>query len=364
MILLAKIDPSNLMDKQIKLSAMYQEIVRNLVEVIDSPTDSSQLLQRPCRLYWGTAPTGKPHLGYLVPLIKLVNLHNLGLDVTILLADLHAMMDNLKSTSELIEHRTQFYQILLEIVLKHIQVSLFQDQGRDLSELKFVRGSSFQKTPEYMTDLLKLMSTITYKKAQHAGAEVVKQNKDPLLSSLAYPLMQMLDEEYLQADYELGGGDQRKIMMFARDNCELLGYKKRGYLMNPLIPGLTKTGKMSSSEPLSRIDFDDTDDIIITKIMRAYSVDGQLENNGLMAIIKYIIFEFYPNGFHVQRAKEYGGDVVYHNLIDLETDFVDKKMSSCDLKPVVAQLLINIITPIRQQLTNHLDLMAKAYPTN
>jgi tryptophanyl-tRNA synthetase len=33
--------------------------------------------------------------------------------------------------------------------------------------------------------------------------------------------------------------------------------------MNPLIPGLGKSGKMSSSEPLSKIDFDDSEGLLL-----------------------------------------------------------------------------------------------------
>ena len=126
--------------------------------------------------------------------------------------------------------------------------------------------------------------------AQKAGAEVVKQVENPVISSLLYPLLQALDEEYLQVDAQFGGIDQRKIFMFAREYLPKIGYKKRMHFMNVLVPGLGKSGKMSSSEPNSKIDFDDTDQIIDEKINKAYSVDGQAEGNGLLAITKYILF--------------------------------------------------------------------------
>ena len=58
--------------------------------------------------------------------------------------------------------------------------------------------------------------------------------------------------------------------MFAREKLPLIGYEKRAYLMNTLIPGLTETGKMSSSEPLSKVDFDDEDRTVRDKLKRAY----------------------------------------------------------------------------------------------
>ena len=54
--------------------------------------------------------------------------------------------------------------------------------------------------------------------------------------------------------------------MFAREFLPKIGYEKRVHLMNYLIPGLTQSGKMSSSEPGSKIDFDDTEKQIRKKI--------------------------------------------------------------------------------------------------
>jgi tyrosyl-tRNA synthetase len=55
----------------------------------------------------------------------------------------------------------------------------------------------------------------------------VKQVKNPLMSSLLYPILQALDEEWLGVDAQFGGIDQRKIFMFAREHLPSIGYKKR-----------------------------------------------------------------------------------------------------------------------------------------
>jgi tyrosyl-tRNA synthetase len=60
-----------------------------------------------------------------------------------------------------------------------------------------------------------------------AGADVVKQVKTPLMSSLLYPILQALDEQWLGVDAQFGGVDQRKIFMFAREHLPAIGYKKR-----------------------------------------------------------------------------------------------------------------------------------------
>lgn len=112
--------------------------------------------------------------------------------------------------------------------------------GVPLDNLKFVRGSSFQFTPEYSFDIYRLCAKSTTWDTTRGGAEVVKLTKNPLMSNLLYPLLQALDEEYLGVDVQFGGVDQRKIFMLAREKLPALGYKQRAYIMNPLIPGLGK----------------------------------------------------------------------------------------------------------------------------
>jgi tyrosyl-tRNA synthetase len=61
-----------------------------------------------------------------------------------------------------------------------------------------------------------------------------------------YPLLQALDEQYLEVDGQFGGVDQRKIFTFAEEKLPKLKYSKRFHLMNYMIAGLAG-GKMSRS---------------------------------------------------------------------------------------------------------------------
>lgn len=49
-------------------------ITRNLEEVVGKD-DLTKLIQEKgkIKIYWGTATTGKPHLGYFVPLLKIAD---------------------------------------------------------------------------------------------------------------------------------------------------------------------------------------------------------------------------------------------------------------------------------------------------
>lgn len=145
----------------------------------------------------GTATTGRPHCGYFVPAIKIAQLLAAGCDVTVLLADIHGFLDNLKAPIELVQHRAEFYRRTITGILQAV--------GVPTDKLKFVLGSSYQKSPEYVMDVYKLCSLVSEHDAKKAGAEVVKQTDNAPLSGLLYPILQVLDEQYLDVDAQFGG---------------------------------------------------------------------------------------------------------------------------------------------------------------
>lgn len=159
--------------------------------------------------------------------------------MVVLLADIHGFLDNLKAPLELVESRAQYYRRIIKAILDAV--------GVQTDKLKFVLGSEYQKSPEYVMDVYRLSSLITEHDAKKAGAEVVKQSASPPLSGLLYPVLQVLDEEHLKADVQLGGVDQRKLFVAATEWLPRIGYRKRAHLINPMVAGLNG-GKMSSSE--------------------------------------------------------------------------------------------------------------------
>lgn len=102
--------------------------------------------------------------------------------------------------------------------------------GVSVERLRVVLGSSYQKSPEYVMDLYKLCSVISEHDAKRAGAEIVKQSDNAPLSGLLYPALQVLDEQYLDVDAQLGGMDQRKLFVAATEWLPKLGYKQVGLL--------------------------------------------------------------------------------------------------------------------------------------
>jgi len=333
---------------------------RNLQEVIGQQELSKIMKERALKLYWGTATTGKPHIAYFVPISKIADFLKAGCEVTILFADLHAYLDNMKAPWELLVLRTKYYEVIIKSMLEVV--------GVPLDKLKFVRGTEYQLSREYTLDVYKLSSLVTEHDAKKAGAEVVKQVDHPLLSGLLYPGLQALDEEYLKVDAQFGGVDQRKIFVFAEKYLPSLGYKKRIHLMNPMVPGLTGN-KMSSSEADSKIDLLDDAKTLKNKIKRAFCEPGNIKENGLLSFLKMVLFPIFDlqgkSGFVIKRDEKFGGDISFDNYQAVEDAFAKEELFPLDLKNGVNDALNELLEPIRQKFQKDpelKELVANAYP--
>ncbi|KAH7207916.1 uncharacterized protein BKA55DRAFT_600148 [Fusarium redolens] len=328
------------------LEESITRIKANLTEVLNPEIIDNVILKekRPLRVYWGTAPTGKPHCGYFVPLVKIAELLHAGCHVKILLADVHAKLDNLKSSSEVIQHRCEYYKLLIKSSLKAI--------GVDVSKLDFVVGSTFQYSRKYQTDRVRFSSIVKYSQVRKAGAEVVKQGDDPIFSSLDYPIWQSLDEEHLDVDAELGGVDQRKIFTFAIDHMPKIGYKVRAHLMNPMVPGLGEAQKMSSSEPSSKINLLDSPEEVAKKLRKAVCFPKQVGGNGVIAFIEHVIFRvasLKAGGKPSFTAETREGEVlVYEDISKLKEDYESDILTPQMVKPALIKALNKLLDPIRK----------------
>lgn len=339
-------------------------LFRNVSEVIGRDELEAKLKEgNGLRGYIGTAPTGPIHVGYMGWVLKVADLVKQGVHMTVLLADLHALLDNMKSTWDRVALRATYYERVLKALFKLVGL----DSDAIAQHIHFVRGTTLQLQGAYTLDMYKLAAMLSMNQTKHASSDVVKHNKQPLMSGLLYPILQALDEQYLNVDFQLGGLDQRKIFMFARENLPKLGYAKRAYLMTPLIPGLTKSGKMSASIPNSKIDFTDSDEAIAKKVSKTFSVDRQPKDNALLAMLRWIVFPWLArqNNATFTITLKYGITATYgaNQYGKLETDFSTGVVYSADLKPALTQQLCRLVAPIRKLLAtkDNVALLKRAY---
>ena len=103
--------------------------------------------------------------------------------MTILFADLHAFLDNLKCTFALLEKRVEYYELVIKSLLLAINVPI--------DRLHFIKGTSFELSEfasyqfyhyftifecrSYTKDVIRLCGIVTHRDALRAGSEVVKQ---------------------------------------------------------------------------------------------------------------------------------------------------------------------------------------------
>ena len=330
------------MVKNLSVEEKLSLIKRNTEEIIGEE-ELKGLLKNKKELvvYWGTMPTGSISIAYFFPMLKIADFLKAGLKVKILIADLHAALDGVPWN--MLEKRYNYYEKAIILILKTI--------GVDVKKLEFVKGSEFQLKPEYMYDVLQISSLSSINDATRAASEAVKTAKtgNVRVSGLIYPLMQALDEQYLGVDIQFAGTDQRKILVYAREFLPKIGYKQRIEIMNPMIRGLVGE-QMSSSIEATKIDLLNDEKIVIKKINDAECVAGN-PNNGIMALLKFLIFILKQDKrekFIVKRNKKYGGDLIYVNYEDVERDFKNKKLHPLDLKNAVAKEINALLKNFRE----------------
>ena len=319
--------------------------IEALFEERDSPT-----------AYIGYAPTGEMHIGHFTTMRKLADFVDAGLEVTVLVADLHAHLDDAKSPFELLEARSAYYEEAI--------VGMIEAAGADPDAVSFVRGTEFQLEEPYTLDLYRMLAETTLSRAQRAGSEVVRQSENPKLGGLVYTLMQALDVAALEADVAYGGIDQRGIYMLAREQLPDHGYDKPVCVFAPLLSGLTG-GKMSASEESSKVNLTDDDEAIAEKIEGAYCPAGEVEDNGVLEYLRFLVFPVLDErdeDLVVERPEEYGGDLVYGDYESLEEDFVSGELHPADLKPAAAAAISDVVDPVRERLLAKPELLEDAYP--
>jgi len=174
-----------------------------------------------------------------------------------------------------------------------------------------------------------------------------------------------LDEEFLKVDAQFGGVDQRKIFMFAEKYLPMLGYEKRVHLMNPMVPGLTGD-KMSSSVEDSKIDILDSAETLKKKLKKAFCEPGNVQENGLLAFAKHVIFPLlHEKPFVIPRGESHGGPLTFVDYAQLESLFAQQNLHPGDLKLGVESFLNQLLDPIRTKFDTDprlKQLVTEAYP--
>jgi tyrosyl-tRNA synthetase len=306
----------------------YSLVTRNTVEVV-TEDELKEVIARPSkRVYAGYEPSGEIHLGHLVTINKLMDLRDAGFDVVVLLADLHAFL-NRKGTMEEVRELADYNRRCFEAV--------------GLTGVEFVLGSDVQLDAGYELKVLELSQQITLNRARRSMDEVGRQMEHPTVSQMIYPIMQMVDIATLGVDAAVGGIDQRKIHMLAREHLPAIGVKAPLCIHTPILNGLD--GKKMSSSAGNYISIADSEDTIRKKLKKAFC-PPETADNPVLQTLKYHVFPRLGR-LVMERPEKFGGDRAFSTYEELETAYAAGDVHPMDLKQATAAGLIEVLADAR-----------------
>lgn len=309
---------------------------RNAVEVITCE-ELDELLRRESRplAYAGYEPSGKIHLGHVLTINKLIDLKNAGFNILVLLADLHAYL-NEKGTLDEVRQMAEMNKACFEAL--------------GLEDATYMYGSEYQLERRYVLDVLKLARNTTLARAKRSMDEVSRSAENPRVSQMIYPLMQAVDIARLGVYVAVGGIDQRKIHMLAREELVRLGYRAPVCIHTPILLGLD--GKKMSSSKGNYISVDDTEEQVNAKLKKAFCPQGVVENNPVLEVFRYHIFPRFSSVL-IERSEKFGGNLELDSFEALERAFAEGSLHPADLKRAAASYVNEILDPVRERLEEY-----------
>ncbi len=313
-------------------------VLRNVAEVVTE----EELRERWGGVgYIGYEPSGPIHIGWLVWIFKVKDLVEAGFRMKVLEATWHAWINDKGSWDEVRENR------------RHVR-DVFGRLGVDV---EFVDSESLVSDREYWRMVVMVAKHSTLARVRRAitvmGRHVEEADLD--FSKLVYPVMQVADALYMGVDLMVGGMDQRKAHMYARDVAERIGVRKPVALHTPVISGLSGVGrmegvsrnlddamafvKMSKTKPNDAIYLHDEPAEVERKVKMAYCPPRETLMNPVVDIAKYLLLPYWGpldvDGVHASTPQE------------LEEGYRAGRIEPAGLKRAVSEALIGLLSRLR-----------------
>lgn len=324
------------------------------VEELRSKLESGERLKG----YIGYEPSGLVHIGWLIWMMKVRDLVEAGVDFTVLEATWHAKInDKLGGDLGLIREAARLVRTVMEAL------------GLPVDRIRFLDAEELAGDKDYWALVIGVAKNASLARIKRALTIMGRRADEAEIdaSKLIYPAMQVADIYYMDLDIALGGMDQRKAHMLARDIARKMGAKKPIAIHTPLLTGLQGAGrmsqatgmdidevyaevKMSKSKPETTILVHEDPESIKRKLRAAYCPRGVEEHNPVIEINKYILFRQPGFKLVVERPQKYGGTVVYETYEDLARDFREGKLHPLDLKNATAEALARLLEPVRSRI--------------
>lgn len=208
-------------------------VFRDIAEVVGQCGDAE-----PPHIFWGAAPTGEPHFGYLATLLAIRLAASVGFHTTLFVADYHGYLDDEKSQWETLFESRQAYAATLA---PSFDQTLY--------------GYTEYRTPEYMDGLLRFSRHLSVSEALRSGDGTLRRGLDDRSTAeLLYVLMQLYDLQHFEVDVAICGQDESPIYEAwdrLRSGRGIL--RDSAFLYMPMCPGVEEPEMHASSPQSNRI---------------------------------------------------------------------------------------------------------------
>ncbi|MEM1608334.1 MAG: tyrosine--tRNA ligase, partial [Ignisphaera sp.] len=187
-------------------------VKRNVMEIVTEEELRKAFEEgRRLRGYIGFEPSGISHIGWLIWMFKFKDLVDAGVEMILFAATWHAWInDKLGGNMELIRAAAKHVARVLEAI------------GVNMSRVKVVYAEELVERVEYWEKIIRIAKQTSLSRVKRALTIMGRKASEGELdfSKLIYPLMQVADIFQMDLDIALGGMDQRKAHMLARDVAE------------------------------------------------------------------------------------------------------------------------------------------------
>ncbi|MFX1474947.1 MAG: tyrosine--tRNA ligase [Promethearchaeota archaeon] len=309
------------------------------------------------RGYIGVEPTGLMHLGHTIWVQKLRTLSKLGVKMHVLLATWHAKInDKFGGNIDQIRRCAEY--------LRHCLSAL----GVNLREVRVVTAEDLMKKLEYWEDTLRVAKSLTLARVRRSMTIMGRSGEDVELdfSKLIYPCLQVSDIINQRFEICLGGMDQRRAHVLAREVADKLklGWKPIG-IHTPLVSGLSGTSrmeagphvsaeevmiatKMSKSKPDDSILIHDLPKEIMKKLRNAYCPAREVNDNPVLSYVNHLLFSQEDYVFKIERAPKHGGSLSIRSCAELRRLYASGEIHPLDLKQATAKAIAKLLGPVRK----------------
>jgi tyrosyl-tRNA synthetase len=274
--------------------------------------------------YFGIEPSGVPHLGHFSSSVPLLKLAKHGFHSIILLADLHALVND-KGEIQEIQSMAKYTQELYEKIAKKMGVG---------GKIEYRLGTQFEDQ-QYFIQMLRLAKLVNFTQAEKSMDEISKSTMTRMTAAVIYPLMQALDIGVMGVNVAVGGFAQRKVHVLAIENLKKLGYVTPVAIHSGAIIG-TDGKKLMSKTLGNTINLDETQETLEAKIRKTFCSPGDIEVNPILTWYKSLILP-------VIEGPIMFGNLSISDYKALETAWAKKEISPQDFKKSAVRDLANLL---------------------